>query len=264
MQNVFWSSNLKFLRSRREWSQEKLAKSLSITRSKLNAHENGQTKNPSIDDLLLFSTFFKIPIDTLIKVDLNKLSAYNLHQLEQGERIYIQGQQMRILALNVDVENEELHDYIPIEAKAGYSTGGFSDPSYIAELPKFVLPQLPTMGTFRMFPIKGDSMLPIPHGSDVIASYLENWEDLKKPTLGIAILGGTEDIVFKKIQLIEEKKAFKMHSLNALYDDYYVPVEEVNEIWTFYAYITQSIPEGETELKQILHRIDALERKLDK
>ncbi|WP_225975053.1 helix-turn-helix domain-containing protein [Anseongella ginsenosidimutans] len=46
-QKIFFCSNLKFLRERKKISQEALAEKLHITRSKLNALENGQTKAPS-------------------------------------------------------------------------------------------------------------------------------------------------------------------------------------------------------------------------
>lgn len=262
MQNIFWNTNIKFLRNRRKWSQEYLAHKLLITRSKLNALENGQTKNPNLEDLVLFSTFFKIPIDVLIKIDLSSLSPYHLHELEQGESIYLKGERMRVLAMNVDQNNEELRDYIPINAQAGYSNGGFSDPTYIAQLPKFNLPQLPKHGTFRMFPIKGDSMLPIPSGSDIIASYLEDWKSLVKPSLAIAILNGIEDIVFKEIVLVEDKGHFIMRSLNPDYEDYKVQIEDVKEIWKFYAYVTQELPELRDPLQEIFKKMEAIERKI--
>lgn len=262
MQNIFWNTNIKFLRNRRKWSQEQLAQKLGITRSKLNAHENGQTKNPALEDLLLFSNFFKIPIDVLIKVDLSSLSGYHLHEIEKGESVYLKGERMRVLAINVDHNNEEYRDYIPINAQAGYSSGGFNDPTYIAQLPKFSLPQLPKHGTFRMFPIKGASMLPIPSGSDIIASYVEDWKSLEKPTLAIVILGGTEDIIFKEVRIDLEKNEFIMHSLNPDYDDYVIKVEEVQEIWKFYAFVAKELPYSSDPLNELLRRITAIEQKI--
>ena len=43
-QKIFFGPNVKFLRERRKLSQESLAETLELTRSKLNALENGQTK----------------------------------------------------------------------------------------------------------------------------------------------------------------------------------------------------------------------------
>ena len=51
-QPLFWSTNLRHLRSRKKWSQDELAEKLEITRSKLNAHENGKTINPTAEDLI--------------------------------------------------------------------------------------------------------------------------------------------------------------------------------------------------------------------
>ncbi|HLU90322.1 MAG TPA: helix-turn-helix transcriptional regulator, partial [Cyclobacteriaceae bacterium] len=61
-QNNFWASNLKFLRARKKLNQDDLANQLGIKRSKLNAHENGRTKNPPVEDLIKFSGFFRMSI----------------------------------------------------------------------------------------------------------------------------------------------------------------------------------------------------------
>ena len=54
-QKKYWATNIKFLRHREGLSQEDLANELNISRSKLNAHENGPTINPTVDDLFFFS-----------------------------------------------------------------------------------------------------------------------------------------------------------------------------------------------------------------
>lgn len=51
-------------------------------------------------------------------------------------------------------------------------------------------------GTYRMFPTTGDSMLPIPEGSDVVARYVQDWKTLKPDRHCIVILKGEQDFVF--------------------------------------------------------------------
>src|SRR5690606_17826512 len=78
----YWATNIRHLRRRKRLSQDEMAFSLNVSRSKLNAHENGQTINPTVEDLVNFSSYFKLSIDNLIKTDLSKLSEVKLRELE--------------------------------------------------------------------------------------------------------------------------------------------------------------------------------------
>src|SRR5437868_6094622 len=115
-QQIFWSTNLRLLRNRKKWSQEELAEKLSITRAKLNAHENGKTVNPTADDLIAFAAFFRMSIDTLLKIDLRNLSELKIRELESGNDGYAAGTKLRVLATTVDGENNENIEYVPIKA----------------------------------------------------------------------------------------------------------------------------------------------------
>ncbi|GGB98115.1 hypothetical protein GCM10011325_26810 [Dyadobacter sediminis] len=57
----------------------------------------------------------------------------------------------------------------------------YADPQYLAELPKFNIPGLPS-GIFRMFPTTGDSMLPFPERSEILVCYVQYWKQLKPAT----------------------------------------------------------------------------------
>ena len=83
-QDIFWSVNVKFLRLRQKLSQEALAEKLGISRVKLNAIESGRTANPTVDDLINFSEYFRMSIDSLLKMELSKLSDQKLKDLEEG------------------------------------------------------------------------------------------------------------------------------------------------------------------------------------
>ncbi|MNR31246.1 hypothetical protein D3C85_1487450 [compost metagenome] len=77
------------------------------------------------------------------------------------------GGNLRVLAITVDRDNKENTEHVPVKAQGGYRAG-HNDPEFIVTLPKFNFPNLPKGGSYRMFPTSGDSMLPIPEGSDVI------------------------------------------------------------------------------------------------
>lgn len=239
-QKSYWAGNVKFLRVREKISQDEMSQILGITRAKLAAHETGTTKNPTVQDLMAVSAHFKLSIDTLLKVNLAIVGEMKIRQLQAGNDEYMTGTNLRILPITVDKQNKENGEYVPIKAKAGYQAG-YSDPSYIKELPKLGLPNLPLGKTYRMFPTEGDSMLPIPEGSEIVTTYIENWKEIKPGTLCIVILKGNQDFVFKKVT-VQEDNSFLLSSLNPIYDPYTVSAEHVMELWKYYSYYSKDIP----------------------
>ena len=260
MQRIFFAGNIKFLRERKKLSQETLAAKLGLTRAKLAAIEAGNTKSPQPEDYLKFSEFFKISIDSLLKIDLTKLGELKLRELEAGNDVYIRGGNLRVLAISVDRSNNENVEYIPVKAKAGYMAG-YNDPEFIASLPKYSLPNLPTDGTFRIFPSTGDSMLPVPEGSDIIAQYVPDWTAIKAGTPCIVILKGQQDFVFKMVT-VNPGGTIMLKSLNSAYKPYTVSVDDVLEIWRFYAYTSREFPEAQSEMATVLMAIKNLEEKI--
>ena len=248
-QKLFLPENVRFLRNRKGLSQENLAQQLDFTRVKLNAIESGSTKNPAIEDVVKFSEFFRISIDSLVKINLSKLLELQLRELESGNDVYMLGSKLRVLAISTDKNNKENTEYVPVKAKAGYRTS-YSDPEFIASLPKLNLPGLPRNGTFRTFPIGGDSMLPIPDGSDITGQFVENWKTLKADTPCILILDGINDFVFKLVTL-QKDGTFLLRSLNKLYEPYTVEPGEVLEIWQFKLLHQKEMPEIPTELEEL-------------
>ncbi|MFY0255980.1 XRE family transcriptional regulator [Chitinophaga sp. 30R24] len=243
-QPLFWAANLKLLRTRKKISQQHLADLLGLNKYKITAQESGKTRNPRMEDLVLIAGYFMIDIDIMIKTDLSRIPEALLLELEAGKKIDLAGKHLRILPITVDDNNEENMEYVPARAKAGYRNG-FSDPDFIAALPRFTLPELPRGKTIRMFPISGDSMAPIPDGSHIIAQYLEDWSMLKNNMPCILVLrGGEEDIVFKIVgNHIRQNGTLTLHSLNPNYATTTVAIEEVLEIWTFISYMSKQVPE---------------------
>ncbi|MEO8795493.1 MAG: helix-turn-helix domain-containing protein [Daejeonella sp.] len=256
---VFFNINIRLLRDRKKMSQEDLSLKLDLSRNKLQALESGKTVNPSVADLVKFSEYFKISVDSLLKIDLPKLGELKLKELEAGNDVFMTGSKLRVLAITVDKNNQENVEYVPVKAKAGYRSG-YGDPEFIASLPKFSLPNLPASGTFRMFPTTGNSMLPIPENSDVIAQYVQDWKSLKPDTLCIVILKEEQDFVFKSVTVQEDGKIL-LKSWNDKYQPYLVGSDEVLEIWKYYKHQTDKMPQKRTdmqELKELL--LDVRER----
>jgi len=241
MTNNFLGNNVKFLRKRSKLTQAELAAKLSITRSKINCIELGQTKSPTLNDLLKFSEIFGISIDNLIKADLRSLPGDQLATIETGEAHYITGSRIRILTISADKNNRENIEDVPVNAQAGYIEG-FADPEFIGQLPKFNLPDLPENGTFRRFPVNGDSML-IESGSKVIGRFVTDWRTLPKATPCIVILRTAQRPVFKLVTLRQDTHDVLLESLNPAHAPFTAQTENIAELWKFHSYSSSRLPE---------------------
>ncbi len=256
---MYIKSNIKLLRKRKGRTQDEVANFLGMKRSTYSGYENGVAE-PGIDALVLFSGYFGVAIDTLVKVDLNSLRDSQLHQVEEGFDLYIKGSSLRILATTVDSQNRDNIELVSEKAKAGYKRG-YSDPEYIRELPVFNLPFISPERKYRTFQISGDSMMPIPDKSYVTGEFVENWEYLNNGDPCI-ILMKDEGIVFKIIQKDFRKKQFVMHSLNKEYESFPVAVEEISEIWKFVHYISDQLPDPVSPEQELYHTVANMQEDL--
>ncbi len=256
----FFSSNIKFLRKRKGRTQDEVAGSLHMKRSTLSGYEN-EVAQPGIEALVAFSKYYGVSIDTLIKVNLQALSEFQIRQLERGHDVYISGSALRVLATTVDNDNQENIELVNEKAKAGYKTG-YADPEYIKVLPTFQLPFLSRDRKYRSFQISGDSMHPIPHGSWVVGEYVQNWNFLKNYHPYI-ILTLDDGVVFKIIEnKLKSENKFILHSLNPLYDPYEIEVRQVKEIWKFVNYISSELPEPNLPRDELADTVLELRREL--
>jgi transcriptional regulator with XRE-family HTH domain len=264
---MHFSENLKLLRKRRGKTQEELASILGMKRPTLSGYENNIAQ-PGINELMKFSAYFRIAIDTLIKVNLSELTGNQLYQLENGMDVYISGGNIRILATTLAPDNRENIELVPEKAKAGY-TNGFADPEYIAELPVFKLPFLSDSKKYRTFQLNGDSMLPIPDKSWVTGEFLLDWNNMLSGDAYI-ILTRNEGIIFKIVDNhIREDGFLTLYSLNTQYEPFQVHVHDIREVWKFIHYISTEIPEPvlpESDISRVVSKlkneIDALKSKV--
>ena len=241
------SKNIKHLRTLKRLTQESLAEELSVTRSRISSYEENRS-SPTIEFLIDFSKYFKIPIDIIVKNDLTK--AKDVSFIEVGNK--------RVLfPIAIDDNNENLIEVVPAKASAGYLLG-YDDPEYIEQLEKIKLPFLPT-GKHRAFPIKGDSMLPMKDGSYLVAEFVENIKEAKS---GYSYIVVTKDdgMTYKRLEnLVEEKQSFLLKPDNTSYQAYEVPVSEILELWKFTCSInTQEYEEHELKLSSIVNMFNEL------
>ncbi len=224
----FIANNIKHLRELKNLTQEYFASELNISRERVASYEQGRS-SPPVEILIEFSNYFNLPIDVLIKNDLTGTADTSFIKI---------GNQRILFPIKVNEDNEDMIEIIPADASAGYLRG-YTDPEYIESLNNLKLPFLPT-GKHRAFPIKGDSMLPIKSGSLIIAKYLEDISYLNSGSTYI-VLTYNDGLVYKRVyDKIEEHQCLLMVSDNKKYDPYYVPVEEILELWEFTCHINLS------------------------
>jgi len=259
---MYFTSNIKFLRKRRDRTQDDVAVALNLKRSTLSGYENGVAQ-PGIDILVSFSGYFNMSIDTLLKIDMTRLSESQLGELERGYDAYVKGSNLRVLTTTVNSENRENIELVAEKAKAGYTTG-YADPEYIGELPVFSLPFLSDKRKYRTFQLKGDSMLPIPEESWVTGEFLQDWMNIKTGKAYI-VFTLNDGIVFKILENnISKDGKLVLFSLNPLYEPYEVHISEVKEIWKFVNYISNELPEPVLPEKQIFQSIAIMKTDLER
>ncbi len=247
---MYLFSNLKFLRKRKNLTQDDLAGVLGLKRPTLNNYEN-QIAMPPVELLIKFSDYFRIAIDTLLKVDLSRLSEFQIKELENGNDVFVRGGKLRILASTVGFDNEENIELVPEKAKAGYLQG-FSDPEYIESLPLFRLPFLDRAKKYRTFQISGDSMLPVPDGAWITGEYTRDWTGLKDGDACI-ILTIDDGISFKIIKnRIKNDGQLDCISLNPDYKNYQLNVGDIREIWRFVHFISSVLPAPKTNMEHLV------------
>ena len=222
-------TNLKFLRKKKSLTQEVLAEALGISRSKLAGYE--LNINPPIETLVKISDYLRVSLDILVKEDLSSYSEYKLRELLETDQ-FLRGRNLRILATTVDDQGRELIEVVSQRAKASY-LAGFSDPEFIAELPRFALPFLPMDKKHRVFQVDGDSMLPIPDGAWIVCEYTDDWMAIKDGERYV-IVTEQDGVTFKiAYNRIKEEQKLLLCSANPIYVPFEVEIEQVREVWRY-------------------------------
>ncbi|MCG8411159.1 MAG: LexA family transcriptional regulator [Bacteroidales bacterium] len=240
--------NIKYLRKSKNLTQSKLAKELNLNRAMIGSYEENRAI-PKLSVLVNIANYFSISLDTLIKQDLWDENGW--HTQDQNTEHYT-GNKLRVISTVVDKTDKELITTVPINAMAGY-TNGYSDPEFIEELPRFSLPliELSKERTYRVFQIKGDSMLPLKSGTYVICEYLANWNDIinNKPYV---VISKDEGVVYKRLEdKIKDAGEIILNSDNKEYLPYEMKIDDVLEIWKALGFISFDLSDTQSKNVEI-------------
>jgi len=258
---MLFSKNIKLLRKRKGRTQDDVAFALNMKRSTLSGYEN-EVAQPGIETLIAFSNYYKISVDTLLKIDFSTLRESEISQIERGYDVYYSGGKLRVLATTVNPDNDENIELVNEKASAGYTTG-FADPEYLKILPAFHLPFLSKQKKYRTFQISGDSMLPIPSGSMVTGEFVQNW-NLIRDGQPYIILTLSDGLVFKIVQsLLKKEGKIRAYSLNPIYEPYDIDGKEIREVWKFVHYISSELPEPNLPREELTQTVVRLKRDVE-
>lgn len=217
-----FSDNIRFLRGKKNISQQKTAEDLLITRERYAKYEDGKSE-PPFEILMRISKYHQVSIDLLIGVDIQKYPLEDIVRLPEN-RI--------VLPIKVDNTGANQIELVTQKAKMGY-VSGYDDPEFIEGLQHISLPFLRN-GKYRAFPAQGDSMPPYNEGTYFVGKYIESRDDLKSGKTYIFV---TKDgIVYKRYSSQSETGNF-VKSDNQFYEPYEIEWSEVREIWEFAASI---------------------------
>lgn len=250
----FLAQNIKYLRIQKQWTQQKLADQLRVKRALVGSYEEGRA-TPKIAAMQRLAMLFNLSIDDLVGTELEK----------NPSALKPLGSKLQVLPIVVNSENEELILIVPVKASAGY-LNGFSDPEFVETLPRFSMPipELSNERTYRVFQIKGDSMLPVPPGSYIFCEFVPDGDSIKDGQTYILI---TKDdgLVYKRVFQKEQNKLL-LKSDNPEYDPYPVETADILEMWKAKGILSFDLPlpdvAGVAHISSVLKEVKDEIRKL--
>jgi len=79
---IHFATNIQLLRKRKKRTQEDVAAGMGLKRSTLSAYELG-TVEPNLNTLVIFSKFYRLSIDDLIREDIGEWSGFLLDEKQR-------------------------------------------------------------------------------------------------------------------------------------------------------------------------------------
>lgn len=220
-----FSNNLKVLRKEVALTQSQLSEKLGLNRATLASYEEGRAE-PKFEILMKLASFLKVSVDDLLMGSVLKKASDSWSPKD-----------LQILPIVVDGNNQERISLVSQKAKAGY-LAGMHDREFIENLPSFTLPfDKVSQGTYRAFEIEGDSMLPIPSGSFIIARFEDDWKAIRNGSPYI-VVSESDGLTYKRVELDFRKETIELVSDNKGYESYTLSLFDIKELWKAIGYIS--------------------------
>ncbi|HQN92603.1 MAG TPA: LexA family transcriptional regulator [Prolixibacteraceae bacterium] len=233
---IYLKENMRYLRKQKKMTQGDLADKLDIKRSLIGSYEEGRGV-PKLSVIKQMADLLEVSVDTLLAVDLS-----SEEPTANSQQPIASQPDLKLLSIIVTPENNERIAIVPVKASAGYLTGR-ADQGYMEQLPNFSMPvsELNKGKTYRVFQIKGDSMLPVPSGSYIFCDYVESVSGIRegKPYV---LITADEGIVYKRVYP-QNENLLLLKSDNPEYEPYTVEISSLFEIWKAIGFLTFELPE---------------------
>lgn len=258
------SDRLKELRTKKGYTQSRMAEILGIKQSSYNNYEKG-IREPGYELLTLLSSQSEINLHWLLTgtgemFTRKEISAPVVR--ESGSRYY-SGKVPAVVTVS-ETENNTIV-MVSTKVAAGYLRG-YTDPEFFRPLPTFSMPMLRN-GTYRAFQVTGDSMYPTLKESDwVIAEWIdpEHFRDdrvyvvvCKEGILVKRCLNrlASDDMLVAKSDNVESK----------LYPVRVISRDEILEVWEVRGLFSVQLPNPSelwTRLQDVEGRLAIMDQKL--
>ena len=257
---IYLKENMKFLRKQHAMTQGQLAGLLDSKRSLIGSYEEGRGV-PKLSIIRRMAEIFEVSMDNLLAVDLSQ-KIVERPKTEDVNNIGVKG--LKVMSVVVTPENDELISIVPVKASAGYLNGR-ADADYIGQLPHFSMPvaELSQGRSYRVFQLKGDSMLPLTPGSYIFCDYVAEAADIRegKPYV---LITKDEGIVYKRIFLPCENQ-LQLKSDNPEYEPYTIETTSVLEIWRALGFLSFELPEPDAlNVQKLSAAVAKMQEKLEK
>ncbi|WP_053056693.1 XRE family transcriptional regulator [Tenacibaculum mesophilum] len=213
------SLKLKELRKEKKLSQKEFSSLIKIDSSQYGKIERGVLK-PTLEHLIEISSVFGVSIDYLL---LGK-------EQNTSKKTNIESKVPQVIT--VDSNDNDNVVMVPVKAQAGY-LNGYGDQKFISKLPTYRLPNV-SNGVFRMFQVKGHSMIPTLHqNSYVVGQFVENWiTDIKDNRIYVIISEEDGVVVKRCLNRIEKYgNLFAKSDNRKEYPSYNIEKENIKEVW---------------------------------
>ncbi len=238
------AQNLKYLRKLRGWTQEEFANKLKIKRSLLGAYEEERAE-PRLEVLEIVSDMFRLSLDELLRKSLPDAKGSGYLAKRRAMKMSSGPQPIQL---------------VPVKAAAGY-LAGYGDPEFLDELNTFTLPML-TQGHFRAFEIVGDSMLPTPSGSVIVAEKVDDVDSVRTNNTYI-VVSRNEGIVYKRVLKNNKlKNKLTLVSDNTVFQPYNVNVEDVIELWRAEMILSKANVQQRWDVNQLAGMVNTLQEQV--
>jgi hypothetical protein len=154
--------------------------------------------------------------------------------------------QVRTITIVTDAANRgNLIPHVPLHAQTQYLTqSGVAE--FMQRLPVLSLPDAMLAGRqMRSFDVADDQMEPTLTSGDKVLSALlmpSDWLNELEDQQVYVVVTVSGVLVRRVVNLLQEKKCLELWSDNSVYDPYFVPMDDILEIWAVQQRISSFLP----------------------